>query len=111
MADTNRLALILQKLKEMKQLAFYSFLMVLFFGCKAQNNPVFVKQNNDNSLLWKVSGNGLEKPSFLFGTFHLLCRQDIHFSEQLKKAVNYSNEIYMELDMDDPSTMLGGCFI
>lgn len=92
----------------MKQLFFYGLLMVLFLGCKAQNKPSFEDQKNGNTLLWEVTGNGLQKPSFLFGTFHLLCKQDIHFSNQLKKAVNYSDEIYMELDMDDPSTMLGG---
>ena len=82
--------------------------MVLFFGCKAQPNPSFTVQKNNNSLLWEISGNGLKKPSFLFGTFHLLCKDDIHFSDQLLKAVKSSNEIYMELDMDDPSTMLSG---
>jgi uncharacterized protein YbaP (TraB family) len=92
----------------MKHLIFYSFLTVLFLGCKAQNTPFFVKQKSGNTLLWEVSGNRLQKPSFIFGTFHLLCKQDIHFSDQLKKAVNFSNEIYMELDMDDPSTMLSG---
>ncbi|MGN6600828.1 MAG: TraB/GumN family protein [Ginsengibacter sp.] len=92
----------------MKKLLFYCFLMVFFFGCKAQQQPVFTQQKNANTLLWKVSGNGLQKPSFLFGTFHLLCKQDIHFSDQLKKAFNYADEIYMELDMDDPSTMLSG---
>ena len=92
----------------MKKWLFYSLLMVFFVGCKAQSSPNFAVQKNDNTLLWEVSGNGLQKPSFLFGTFHLLCRQDIHFSDQLKKALNYSNEIYMEMDMDDPATMLGG---
>jgi uncharacterized protein YbaP (TraB family) len=106
--DSNPFALFLQKNKNMKKAIFYSLLMVFFLGCKAQKTPTFVQQKNGNTLLWEVSGNGLEKPSFLFGTFHLLCKQDIHFSDQLKKAVNYSNEIYMELDMDDPSTMLGG---
>jgi len=90
----------------MKQSVFYILLMVLFFGCKAQPNPTFTVQKNNNSLLWEISGNGLKNPSFLFGTFHLLCKDDIHFSDQLLKAVKSSNEIYMELDMDDPSTML-----
>lgn len=90
----------------MKHLISYGFLMILFLGCKAQSNPVFQTQANEETLLWEVSGNGLSKPSFLFGTFHLLCKQDIHFSEQLKKAFNYSDTVYMELDMDDPSTML-----
>jgi uncharacterized protein len=92
----------------MKYLLFYSFPLFLFLGCKAQTDHSFMKQKNDNSLLWEVSGNGLKKPSFLFGTFHLLCKDDIHFSDQLKKAIKFSDEIYMELDMDDPSTMLSG---
>ena len=80
--------------------------MTLFLGCKAQPKTSFIVQKDANTLLWEVSGNGLAKPSFLFGTFHLLCKQDIHFSDQLKKAVNFCDEIYMELDMDDPSTMM-----
>ena len=92
----------------MKYLLIYCIPFLLFLGCKAQTGHSFIKQKNDNSLLWEVSGNGLKKPSFLFGTFHLLCKDDIHFGDQLKKAMKASDEIYMELDMDDPSTMLGG---
>jgi uncharacterized protein YbaP (TraB family) len=77
-------------------------------GCHAQQEHSFTKQKNNNTLLWQVSGKGLKHPSFLFGTFHLLCKDDIHFSDQLKKGVKESNEIYMELDMDDPSTLLSG---
>ncbi len=77
-------------------------------GCKAQQRPTFTVQNNDNTLLWEVSGHGLQQPSFLFGTFHLLCKDDIHFSNQLKNAVKDCKEIYMELDMDDPSTLMSG---
>lgn len=75
-------------------------------ACKAQDNLSFVKEKDDNTLLWQVSGNGLKKPSFLFGTFHLLCKNDVHFSDQLRKAVKYCDEIYMEMDMDDPSMLL-----
>ena len=77
-------------------------------GCEAQPGNSFIKHKDDNTLLWQVSGNGLRQPSFLFGTFHLLCKADIHFSDQLKKAIKYSDTIYMEMDMDDPSTLLGG---
>lgn len=27
---------------------------------------------SNKALLWKISGNGLEKPSYLFGTHHLV---------------------------------------
>ena len=82
---------------------------ILFLGCKSQNNKPAAKKNNDNNtLLWQVSGKDLKKPSYIFGTFHLLCKDDIRFSEQLKNSVATADEIYMEMDMDDPSTMLSG---
>jgi len=100
--------LIFTKNIKMKHLLIYTLATILFIGCKAQTENSFLKQKSDNTLLWEVSGNGLKQPSFLFGTFHLLCKDDIHFSGQLKNAIQFSNEIYMELDMDDPSTMLSG---
>ena len=53
-------------------------------SCKAQSIQLPLNPD-DNSLLWEISGNGLKKPSYLFGTFHILCKQDVHFSETLKK--------------------------
>jgi uncharacterized protein len=92
----------------MKHLIIVVIVLFLFAGCKAQTQTNLIKNKNDNTLLWRVSGNGIKDPSYLFGTFHLLCKEDIHFSEQLKKAIKRSNTIYMEMDMDDPSTMLSG---
>ncbi|MEO7961599.1 MAG: hypothetical protein ABIR19_08625, partial [Ginsengibacter sp.] len=46
-------------------------------SCIAQQTDDFKIQKTGNSLLWRVSGNELKKPSFLFGTFHLLCKNDI----------------------------------
>ncbi len=85
------------------------FLLILFFSCKAQIKETKLLINkNDNSLLWEVSGNGLNHPSYLFGTFHLMCKGDIHLSDQLKAAVAQVDKVYMEIDMDDPATMMGG---
>ena len=92
----------------MKHLIVCVFVCFGIAGCKAQREHSFGIQENNNTLLWKVSGKGLKQPSFIFGTFHLMCKEDIHFSEQLKEAIKFSNEIYMELDMDDPSTLLSG---
>ncbi len=87
----------------------FSTFLLLLFSCKAQPVQVSLKTNNDNnSLLWEVSGNGLKKNSYLFGTFHLLCKSDINFSSQLKTATGNADKIYMELDMDDPSVLMGG---
>ena len=83
--------------------------MFFFCSCNAQTKPPAIKLNrDDNTLLWQVSGNGLAAPSYLFGTFHLMCKDDIRFSDQLKTAVAGADKIYMELDMDDPGMLLGG---
>lgn len=57
-------------------------------------------QDLEKSLLWKISGNGLEKPSYLFGTMHAVC--EINFDEKLKKALDETTQMYLEIDMDDP---------
>jgi uncharacterized protein YbaP (TraB family) len=82
--------------------------VMLMSSCKGQSsNSVLKTNNNDNTLLWEISGKGLTAPSYLFGTFHLICKDDIPFGEQLKAAFKSVKEVYMELDMDDPATMLG----
>jgi uncharacterized protein YbaP (TraB family) len=84
-------------------------LTTFFYSCNAQpKKQQLVINKNDNSLLWEVSGNGLQQPSYLFGTFHLMCKNDINFSPQLKTAISLSDKVYMEMDMDDPATLFGG---
>jgi uncharacterized protein YbaP (TraB family) len=85
------------------------FLISFFYSCNAQPAPARLLINkDDNSLLWQVTGNGLQQPSYIFGTFHLMCKNDIQFSNQLNMAVNRADKVYMEMDMDDPATLLGG---
>ncbi len=84
----------------------------IFCSCNAQTGNIKLKtNNNDNTLLWEISGSQLTSPSYLFGTFHLICKDDIQFSQQLKSAVTASKEMYMEMDMDDPATMMGGILL
>ena len=86
-----------------------AILLLVMSSCGAQSKPAVLETNkDDNSLLWEVSGNGLDSASYIFGTFHLLCKEDIHLSAQLKQALKNSREVYLELDMDDPSVLLGG---
>jgi uncharacterized protein len=84
-------------------------LMISFFCCQAQKKaPALATATSNNTLLWEVSGKGLAGPSYIFGTFHLMCKTDIRFSGQLKQSLANADKIYMELDMDDPAMMLGG---
>ena len=76
-------------------------------SCQSQPVPKLNSSKTDNTLLWEISGKGLTKPSYLFGTFHMMCKDDIHFSQSLQTALDYSGEVYFEMDLDDPSNTLG----
>ena len=38
---------------------------------------LFISLSANAQLFWKVSGNGLTKPSYLFGTHHLIDKEQI----------------------------------
>jgi uncharacterized protein YbaP (TraB family) len=59
----------------------------------------------EKALLWKVSGKQLKSPSYLYGTYHLLCPEDLKFPKKVLNALKASNKIYLELDFDDPELM------
>jgi len=56
---------------------------------------------NDNTLLWRISGKGLAKSSYLFGTIHMICADDIQLSDSLRSAIRKADDVYLELDMDN----------
>ena len=75
-------------------------LMVFAFAiCSMQSNA---QGDKANSLLWEITGNGLQQPSYLFGTIHMICKEDFVFSALAKEKFNASKQVYLELDMDDP---------
>jgi len=57
----------------------------------------------ENALLWEVSGKGLKDPSYLYGTIHMICSVDYRMSDTIVQAFDHSRQLYLELDMDDPS--------
>jgi uncharacterized protein len=68
---------------------------------------VFVQSNaqapTEKSLLWKISGNGI-KTSYLFGTMHATC--DATLSTKVTEGLDNTQQLYLELDMDDPSMQM-----
>ena len=66
-------------------------------------------QKLENSLLWKISGNDLKQPSYLFGTIHITC--DATLDQNVLDAMDATSQLYLELDMDNPGLlmeMMGG---
>jgi len=78
----------------MKKLAFLLLYLI-----------VTLANAQEKSLLWQISGNGLTQPSYLYGTIHLICPQDYFMTDSTKSAFEKTGQVYLELDMDDPSMM------
>lgn len=59
-------------------------------------------------LLWKISGNGLERPSYIVGTHHLAPLSVKDSLKTLPQAIEQTSQVYGEVVMDDmmkPETM------
>lgn len=59
----------------------------------------------ENSMLWKISGNEIENPSYIFGTFHMLCPDQLIIADKVKDAIDDCDRLVLELDFDDPGLM------
>lgn len=90
-----------QKIIRMKRFSAVLLVSLLSMYSYAQQT------DKNNTLLWKISGNGLNKPSYLFGTIHMLCADDAVLSSNMKNAINNCDEVYLEVDMDNLIEMLG----
>ncbi|GAB3826839.1 TraB/GumN family protein [Pontibacter rugosus] len=59
----------------------------------------------ENTLLWQISGKGLKNPSYLYGTIHAVCPDKLMITDLLKEKVKATEQLTLELDMDDPNMM------
>ena len=60
---------------------------------------------NSPSLLYKVTGNGLKNPSYIFGTFHAICPTEMVPLKTLEPYLDQTDQLFLEIDMDDPAEM------
>jgi hypothetical protein len=76
-----------------------------FFSCLATSLIVLGSTFNGlaqdgNSLLWKVSGQGITKPSYLFGTIHMVPSDKYFFTDKMQQAFSNSEVLGLEAEMD-----------
>ncbi len=57
----------------------------------------------EKSLLWKVSGKGLPKPSYVFGTMHAICSENYFFTPKMNQAYASCNQLVLEMNLADES--------
>ncbi|BAV04661.1 lipoprotein [Filimonas lacunae] len=67
---------------------------MLCFSAQAQKT----KPVRYPSLLWEITGNGLEKPSYLFGTMHVSSKMVFHLSDSFYHAIQGCDVVALELN-------------
>ncbi|PSL25939.1 TraB/GumN family protein [Chitinophaga ginsengisoli] len=75
----------------------------LLLSCSLLLLTAKAQQQTDakSSLLWEISGKGLQSPSWLYGTIHAICPQDHQFSPATLNALQQSKALYLEVNIDD----------
>lgn len=64
---------------------------------------LLIQAQEENSLLWKISGNGLKKDSYLYGTMHVSQKIAFHLDDVFYQSLLKSDFVGLE---SDPSTWL-----
>ncbi|HXS36283.1 MAG TPA: TraB/GumN family protein [Flavipsychrobacter sp.] len=59
-----------------------------------------------NSLLWRISSKDMNKPSYLFGTIHLICPTDYIWTKKMEECFKKCDEVCFEMDLADPRVMM-----
>ena len=59
----------------------------------------------ENALLWKISGNGLENDSYLYGTIHIIDAESFFWPKNTMETFNKSEKVVFEIDLDEMSDM------
>lgn len=81
-------------------------ILPLLWSCKAnqpQQNDIVAEDGQ--SLLWRIDGENLKTPSYLYGTIHLIQREDFRFGDHLKKTLMDADKIALEIPLDEEAMM------
>ena len=58
-----------------------------------------------NALLWKIEGNGIANPSYLYGTIHLIDSESYFLPNGTLSAMENTKKMVFEIDMNEMSDM------
>jgi len=80
------------------------YLIGLIFTCCLADYS-YSQIPTEKTLLWKISGKDIKQSSYLYGTIHVMCPDQIVIDANIKKAFNKSKQLYLEIDLDDPNML------
>src|SRR3954469_9825807 len=59
---------------------------------------LFAQEKKYPSLFWEITGNGLKKPSYLFGTMHISNKLAFHLGDSFYTALKSVDVVALEQD-------------
>jgi uncharacterized protein len=62
--------------------------------------------NEENSLLWKISGKGLKYASYLYGTIHVIPKKDFFITDSTLFALNQAESVAFEFNLKKEMRLL-----
>jgi uncharacterized protein YbaP (TraB family) len=75
-------------------------LIIVAVLCSLQGISQKSTTNKYPSLFWEITGNGLKKPSYLFGTMHVSNKMVFHLSDSFYYAMKNVDAVALELNPD-----------
>ncbi len=87
----------------MKKLTLLSAFLIALFSTFSNVQAQTAKTAKDSGILYKITGKNLKKPSYLLGTFHLLCEKDLFSKEIIYGYLGQTEKLMLELDLSDPA--------
>jgi uncharacterized protein YbaP (TraB family) len=74
-------------------------------GQAASDKATAGSSSSETGLLWEVTGNGLDKPSYVYGTIHLIDSESFFLPGGTLGAFEASERVTFEINMEDMSDM------
>ena len=93
------------QLKSFIKLQMRIIILLLLALLNIQSIAQSIKED-EKTLLWEVTGKNIKAPSYLFGTIHIMCPGDLKVSEVLKQKFSTTQQLFLELKMDEPGMMM-----
>lgn len=91
----------------MKQITSLLFVLFVAFGqllaqpATSQATSTTAPTKDENALLWRISGKGLATASYLYGTIHMIGKEDFFLTDSTRSAIDRAKLVTFEINMED----------
>ncbi len=82
-----------------------SIIVVLAFTLTFSFSQAQSKIKLENSVLWKIEHSEMKEPSYVLGTLHMICKDDLEISKKITQTLQNVDALVLEINLSDPKEM------